>query len=137
MLLRVQSSLKPDEEAQFLEKLLPLMPLAEEHLYEDVKAWVFDADPEYVRKVIGSREGNGLAIVGPGGFEPDVPELLIRFPSVAAASAFKFWLCNSGEQAYWDWMEFRPDQNRGPKVLFNYHFPGGSEIAAPPYPEDG
>lgn len=32
-------------------------------------------------------------------------EITIRFPSSADALSFKEWLCNSGEQRYWDWQD--------------------------------
>jgi hypothetical protein len=58
-------------------------------------------------------------------FEPTKPELTITFPSVEAAAAFKAWLCESGEQDYWNYTEIN-----GPSCNFDYHNPGGSIIVA-------
>lgn len=33
--------------------------------------------------------------------------LTFKFENVEACNHFKSWLCGSGEQQYWDWMEYR------------------------------
>jgi hypothetical protein len=71
-------------------------------------------------------DGCGLAILGMAPFDPDSPTLTITFPSAEHAAAFKSWLCNSGEQYFWDWCDY----DNGPASVFDYHDPGGSVIRA-------
>jgi len=40
--------------------------------------------------------------------------LTFNFTSKEAANHFKTWLCESGEQSYWDWMECREQDEEGP-----------------------
>lgn len=53
-------------------------------------------------------------------------KLVIEFDNEEALKAFGGWLCGSGEQQYWDWMEFREAEEDGPitAVSFHYHTPG-------------
>lgn len=44
-------------------------------------------------------------------FEPSSRELVIRFASREAARHFKSWLCEAGEQDYWQWMEMREQED--------------------------
>ena len=46
--------------------------------------------------------------------------LTIEFPNQESATAFASWLCNSGEQSYWEWMEYRNEEN-AKSVIFHYH----------------
>lgn len=58
------------------------------------------------------------------------PTLHIEFDSEEAAGHFKSWLCESGEQAYWQWMECR-EQEIGDEddpitaLEFDYWLPDG------------
>jgi hypothetical protein len=56
--------------------------------------------------------------------------LVFNFDNEEAANHFKSWLCESGEQAYWDWMEYREQEGKGPitGTSFNYHVLDGSII---------
>ena len=49
-------------------------------------------------------------------------DLTIRFPNKGAALAFKSWLCNVGEQQYWDYMDCQDPPNNS--VRFDYHTEG-------------
>lgn len=53
----------------------------------------------------------------------DKHDIIIRFASKESAKHFALWLCESGEQAYWDWMEAREEEEDGPitAVSFGYH----------------
>lgn len=50
-------------------------------------------------------------------------DLIIKFADKTMADHFATWLCESGEQAYWDWMTERESSNEGDitAVSFNYH----------------
>lgn len=51
-------------------------------------------------------------------------ELTFKFDSIEAANHFKSWLCGSGEQQYWEWMECREQEDveaRDTVLEFNYH----------------
>lgn len=56
-------------------------------------------------------------------FDPTNGTLKIRFESPEAARHFKLWLCESGEQAYWDWMDCREEEQAGniTATEFAYH----------------
>jgi hypothetical protein len=47
----------------------------------------------------------------------------IKFANNKAAMHFATWLCESGEQSYWDYMEYREQEESGniTAVEFNYH----------------
>ena len=47
----------------------------------------------------------------------------IEFDNPAAAKHFATWLCESGEQDYWQWMEYREQEAEGPITarIFDYH----------------
>lgn len=62
-------------------------------------------------------------------FDPDSKTLVFKFSNKAAALHFKDWLCGSGEQQYWNWMEYREsDEPKGniTGLSFNYHT--GTEV---------
>ncbi len=40
----------------------------------------------------------------------DSGKLVFEFASPEAAAHFKSWLCESGEQDYWNWMEVREEE---------------------------
>lgn len=46
-------------------------------------------------------------------------DLVIRFPNQAALKIFASWLCNSGEQDYWNCMEEADEGDN--TVTFHYH----------------
>lgn len=50
-------------------------------------------------------------------------DFVIRFGSNKARQHFKLWLCESGEQSYWDWMACRERREPGDitAVEFKYH----------------
>ena len=50
-------------------------------------------------------------------------ELKITFSNDAAREHFTTWLCESGEQDYWGWMEIRESEEDGDitAVKFKYH----------------
>lgn len=52
----------------------------------------------------------------------------IKFANEQAAKHFALWLCESGEQQYWDWMEYRENDNEEEDegvditaISFHYH----------------
>lgn len=49
----------------------------------------------------------------------------ITFASATARDHFLKWLCDSGEQQYWQWMEYREEEEDGPitATTFDYHTP--------------
>ena len=51
--------------------------------------------------------------------------LKIDFDNEKAREHFALWLCESGEQMYWEWMEYREQEEAGPitALQFNYHGP--------------
>lgn len=50
--------------------------------------------------------------------------VLIHFDTKSAATHFLEWLCGSGEQQYWEWMECREDDESGNITVldFDYNF---------------
>lgn len=50
-------------------------------------------------------------------------KLIFEFQNKEAALHFKHWLCGSGEQQYWDWMEYREEEEEKGDITgvsFNY-----------------
>lgn len=49
--------------------------------------------------------------------------LSFEFDSFEAANHFKTWLCESGEQSYWEWMQYRETEEDGDitGIDFDYH----------------
>ncbi len=56
-------------------------------------------------------------------FDAHSERLTFVFGSKEAANFFKQWLCEMGEQDYWDCMEIRESETEGPitGLSFNYH----------------
>ena len=54
--------------------------------------------------------------------------LTIEFPSQEAATEFANWLCEQGEQNYWDWMD-NCDESKKNTVNFIYFWPQDDEDA--------
>ena len=50
-------------------------------------------------------------------------KLTIEFDSKEAMEHFATWLCEQGEQDYWNWMEYREEEEEGDitVVSFKYH----------------
>jgi len=55
--------------------------------------------------------------------KPKETVLQIKFANEAAAAHFALWLCEGGEQDYWDWMEYREREEEGDitAIEFDYH----------------
>ena len=51
-------------------------------------------------------------------------EVTINFENEEAAKQFEVWLCEAGEQDYWDWMSCREDEKEGDitATRFKYDF---------------
>jgi hypothetical protein len=50
--------------------------------------------------------------------------LTIKFSNNAAAKHFALWLCESGEQEYWEWMKYREQEEKTGDITatsFHYH----------------
>jgi hypothetical protein len=54
--------------------------------------------------------------------KPKETILQIKFANEAAAEHFAHWLCGSGEQQYWDWMEYREEDEDGDITATHFHF---------------
>lgn len=50
--------------------------------------------------------------------------LKIEFANRKAAMHFASWLCNSGEQEYWNNMEYREDEEKGNITATSFHYHG-------------
>lgn len=50
--------------------------------------------------------------------------LKIKFDNEEAALHFAEWLCNSGEQEYWSYMECRELEDDGNITAVNFHYHG-------------
>lgn len=46
----------------------------------------------------------------------------IHFANQAAAEHFIHWLAGSGEQAYWQWMECREEEEKGNITAFRFNY---------------
>lgn len=51
-------------------------------------------------------------------------DLVIRFANADAARHFASWLCGSGEQQYWQWMEYREEEDEGDITAVSFHYHG-------------
>ncbi len=53
----------------------------------------------------------------------DQNDLVIKFANAKAAEHFATWLCEQGEQDYWNWMECREQEEDGDITVtrFCYH----------------
>lgn len=50
--------------------------------------------------------------------------LSIKFANKEALDHFASWLCGSGEQQYWDWMETREQEEDGDITAVDFHYHG-------------
>ena len=48
----------------------------------------------------------------------------IEFDNAKIAEHFASWLCESGEQQYWDWMEYREQEESGDITATSFHYHG-------------
>lgn len=57
---------------------------------------------------------------------PDKPKapLTFEFDSPEAREHFATWLCESGEQDYWEWMRVRETESSGPITVLRFHYHG-------------
>jgi hypothetical protein len=61
-------------------------------------------------------------------------EITIKFDNAKAALHFAHWLCGSGEQQYWEWMQYREEEEPGniTAVSFDYHAEDTSKDVSDP-----
>lgn len=50
--------------------------------------------------------------------------ITIEFSNPEAAEHFASWLCGSGEQGYWEWMQCREDEEDGDITATRFHYHG-------------
>jgi hypothetical protein len=51
-------------------------------------------------------------------------EITIKFANPEAARHFAVWLCESGEQSYFDWMRYREENEDGDITATSFHYHG-------------
>jgi hypothetical protein len=51
-------------------------------------------------------------------------DLVIRFANKKARDHFASWLCNAGEQDYWQAMEYREEEEKGNITATSFHYHG-------------
>lgn len=61
-------------------------------------------------------------------FSPPGKRLVFEFESQEAAEHFKSWLCESGEQEYWMWMEVREREEDGDITATSFDYHTGTEV---------
>ena len=68
----------------------------------------------------------------------DKIKLTIEFDNQEALKHFALWLCESGEQAYWDWMEYREQEEEGDITATSFHYHGekDEDQSDPDFDED-
>jgi hypothetical protein len=65
-------------------------------------------------------------------------KLTIEFASDEAARNFALWLCESGEQQYWDWMEYRErEEEDGDITAVGFQYHGQASLEDILHDEDG
>ena len=52
-------------------------------------------------------------------------EITFKFDNEDAAQHFLLWLCESGEQDYWMWMEYREQEEDGQITVLSFDYHGG------------
>lgn len=57
--------------------------------------------------------------------------LKIEFASKEAMMHFAHWLCGSGEQHYWDWMQTREEEEDGDITATSFHYHGPEDEQFP------
>ena len=58
-------------------------------------------------------------------------KLTLEFSSPEALKHFATWLCESGEQDYWEWMRYREGEEEGPITATAFHYHGAEDTAKP------
>lgn len=53
-------------------------------------------------------------------------DIIIKFDNEEAAEHFITWLCEAGEQDYWQWMEHREDEEDGNITALEFDYHGGT-----------
>lgn len=48
--------------------------------------------------------------------------ITIEFDSAEAAIHFASWICESGEQDYWEWMKYREDEEDGDITVTEFDY---------------
>ena len=56
--------------------------------------------------------------------KPKETILQMKFANEAAAAHFALWLCEAGEQDYWQWMECREQEEEGDITATKFHYHG-------------
>jgi hypothetical protein len=56
--------------------------------------------------------------------KPKETIISIKFANEEAAHHFASWLCESGEQQYWDWMECAEERLDGDITATSFHYHG-------------
>ena len=57
-------------------------------------------------------------------------EVEIVFDNEEAANHFLSWLCEQGEQSYWDWMRCREEEESGAITAVRFDYWGGTKDGA-------
>lgn len=60
-------------------------------------------------------------------FDKHDNKLVFIFDNKEAANHFKAWLCESGEQEYWTWMEEQEQREKGNITGLNFDYHSGDE----------
>lgn len=56
-------------------------------------------------------------------------KLTFEFENEKAVNHFKDWLCGSGEQAYWQWMEYREEEEKEGDISgIDFDYWGGKKV---------
>ena len=62
--------------------------------------------------------------------------VIIKFDRLEAADHFVTWMCEAGEQDYWNWMEYRQQESSNPSMTATtFEYPGG--LVDGHWPQDG
>jgi hypothetical protein len=51
-------------------------------------------------------------------------DLVIKFDNEKALKHFASWLCESGEQEYWEWMKYRESEEDGDITVISFYYHG-------------
>jgi len=60
-----------------------------------------------------------------------VVKLTVEFDNQEALRQFAVWLCESGEQSYWDWMRVREEGEYGGITATEFHYHGVEDTTKP------
>lgn len=59
-------------------------------------------------------------------------DIIIRFPNAEAAAHFSTWLCEAGEQDYWESMEYRQEEEPNELIVaHNFTYPPWKQKETP------